>query len=429
MVARVKTPPFTRSHIEAIAAEFPTPFHLYDERGIRAAARRLAAAFAWAPGFTNYFAVKATPNPAILRILHEEGCGADCSSLAELVLAERAGLAGEAIMFTSNDTPAGEFRKAHELGAIVNLDDTGHLDFLERHAGLPELISFRYNPGPLRTGNLIIGAPAESKFGVTRAQLFEGYRAARERGITRFGLHTMLASNELNPDYVVATAQMLLDLAVELWETPGVRLEFVNLGGGLGIPYRSEEQPIDLDALGQRIRTAYVATVAANGLDPMKIYMECGRLITGPSGYLVSRVRHVKTTYKTYIGLDATMADLMRPGMYGAYHHITVVGKEDLPETQLYDVTGSLCENNDKFAVDRPLPEVAAGDLLVIHDAGAHGHAMGFNYNGKLRSAELLLRTDGSVKLIRRRETLADYFTTLDVDRCEAGDPPDGAQV
>jgi len=409
-----KNLPFTRSKLEAIAAAHPTPFYLYDERGIRANARRLAAAFAWCAGFKEYFAVKATPNPHILRILREEGFGADCSSLAELVLAERAGISGEEIMFTSNDTPAEEFQKARQLGAIVNLDDLGHLPFLEQHAGLPELLSFRYNPGPLRAGNKIIGSPAESKFGLTRDQLFGGYRLARERGVRRFGLHTMVASNERDRTYLVATARMLFELAVELAETLDIRLEFVNLGGGIGIPYHPDEEEVDLERLGAEIRRAYEATITARGLHPLKIFMECGRVITGPYGSLVTRVLHIKETYKTYIGLDASMADLMRPGMYGAYHHATVPAKDDWPPEQVYDLGGPLCENNDKFAVDRSLPRIERGDLVVLHDAGAHGRAMGFNYNGRLRCAELLWKPDGSVIEIRRRETLDDYFATLD---------------
>jgi diaminopimelate decarboxylase len=407
--------PFTREQIETLAREYPTPFYLYDERGIREQVQRLLAAFNWNLGFREYFAVKATPNPALLQLLHAEGLGADCSSLAELVLAERAGMRGEWLMFTSNNTPAEEFRKARELGAIINLDDIGHLAYLEQHAGLPDLLSFRYNPGPLRTGNPIIGNPIESKFGLTRGALFEAYRMARERGVRRFGLHTMVASNELDPAFIVATAQMLFDLAVELRREAGIRLEFINIGGGIGIPYRPEDRPVDLAALGEAIRDAYERTIVPNDLAPLRLAMECGRLITGPFGFLIARVRHLKMSYKTYAGVDATMANLMRPGMYGAYHHITVLGKEDAPATRRYDVTGSLCENNDKFAVERDLPELDVGDLVVIHDAGAHGHAMGFNYNGKLRSAELLLQQDGTVRLIRRAETLDDYFATLQI--------------
>lgn len=405
--------PWSADQIAAIAEQFPTPFYLYDERGIRAAARNLNAALGWCHGYTEYFAVKATPNPAILSLLATEGCGADCSSFAELELAARVGLRGDAIMFTSNNTPAHEYRRARALDAIINLDDLDHLPYLEAYVGLPELLSFRYNPGPLRAGNVIIGTPVEAKFGMTRDQLFTAYVQARERGVRRFGLHTMVASNTLEPAYIVETARMLFELAAELAQKLDLRLDFINLGGGIGIPYRPDDEPIDLHALGQRIRAEYEATITANGLGPIKLFTECGRLLTGPSGMLVARVRHLKHTYKRYIGLDATMADLMRPGMYGAYHHVSVVGKQPRPDDLLYDVTGSLCENNDKFAVDRPLPAVAVGDLVVIHDAGAHGHAMGFNYNGKLRPAELLMAEDGSVRMIRRAETLDDYFSTL----------------
>jgi diaminopimelate decarboxylase len=407
--------PWTKAEIEAIAAEHPTPFYLYHEQGLREQACRLNAAFAWNPGFKEYFAVKATPNPAILRLLREEGCGNDCSSLAELLLSEAAGLSGDEIILTSNNTPAEEYQKARQLGALINLDDLRHLDFLERHAGLPDLLSFRYNPGPLRSGNAIIGEPREAKFGLTRPQLFEAYRSARQRGVTRFGLHTMLVSNELRHDALLETARMMFDLALELAATLDLRVELINLGGGIGIPYRPEQQPVDLESLAVAIRAAYNATIVAHGLDPIRLSLECGRLISGPHGFLITRVRHLKETYKRYVGLDATMADLMRPALYGAYHHLTVLGKEDQPAEQIYDVTGSLCENNDKFAIDRPLPEVEVGDLVAIHDAGAHGRSMGFNYNGKLRSAELLWRRDGSVQLIRRRETLDDYFATLRV--------------
>ncbi len=409
------TLPFDEARIRQIIAQYPTPFHIYDERGIRENARRLLRAFSWNPGFREFFAVKATPNPYLLKILKEEGFGADCSSLAELVLAERVGLTGEAIMFTSNDTPAHEYQRAKELGAILNLDDITHIDFVERHCGrLPELLCFRYNPGPDRTGNVIIGNPAEAKYGLTREQLFQAYAQARERGVRRFGLHTMVASNELDRAYFVETARMLFTLACELKDRLNIRLEFVNLGGGIGIPYRPEQSPVDLEALGQEIRELYQAMIVPAGLDPLSLFMENGRMVTGPYGYLVTTVLHEKHIYRDYIGVDACMANLMRPGMYGAYHHITVLGKENAPHDHVYDVVGSLCENNDKFAVQRSLPQIKPGDVLVIHDAGAHGHAMGFQYNGKLRSAELLLKEDGSVQQIRRAETLDDYFATLD---------------
>ena len=409
--------PFTASQIREIIRHYPTPFHIYDERGIRENARRLNASFSWCEGFKEYYAVKACPNPHILKILKEEGFGGDCSSLPELVLCQRVGIAGEDIMFTSNDTQAKEYAKARELGAIINLDDITHIDYLDRHAGLPELLCFRYNPGPLRQGNAIIGTPEEAKYGFTREQLFEGYRILKKRGVRRFGLHTMVASNELNPEFFVETARMLFELAVQLAEKLDVRLEFVNLGGGLGIPYRPEQKPIDLNDFGSRVRMLYDQMIRPAGLHPLKVYLENGRVVTGPYGFLVTTAIHEKHIYKDYVGVDACMANLMRPGMYGAYHHITVLGKEDAPLETKVDVVGSLCENNDKFAVDRPLPKVEIGDILVIHDTGAHGYAMGFQYNGKLRSAELLLREDGAVEQIRRAETIDDYFATLDFRR------------
>lgn len=406
--------PFNKEQLIEIIEKYPTPFHIYDEAAIRANARRLVEAFSWAPEFKEFFAVKATPNPHILKLLKEEGFGADCSSLPELILAEKAGIAGEEIIFSSNDTPAGEFLKARELGAIINLDDITHIDFLEKHAGIPELLSFRYNPGPLREGgNAIIGRPEESKYGLTRKQLLDAYRIAQARGVKRFGLHTMVISNELDPNYFIETANMIFELCIEIFRTLGIKVEFVNFGGGIGIPYRPEEESVDLDFLSRGIKKAYDRKIVANDLHPLKIAMESGRMITGPYGYMVATVIHKKEIYKNYVGLDACMANLMRPGIYGAYHHITVMGKEDWPLGYIYDVTGSLCENNDKFAINRKLPMVEIGDLLVIHDTGAHGHAMGFNYNGKLRSAELLLKPDGSVQQIRRAETIEDYFATL----------------
>lgn len=410
-----KVLPFTSEQIKDIIDKFGTPFHIYDEKAIRENAKRLIKAFSWAPDFKEYFAVKATPNPYILKLLSEEGLGADCSSLPELILAEKVGLSGENIVFTSNDTPAEEYQKAKELGAIINLDDISHIEFLHKVAGIPELVSFRYNPGSLRKGgNAIIGNPEEAKYGVTKPQLFEGYKKVRELGAKRFGLHTMIISNELDPDFFVETARMMFSLAVELKEKLNIRIEIVNLGGGIGIPYKPEEKPVNLEYLGKEIKKVYNEIIIPNGLHPLKIAMECGRMITGPYGYLVATVLHKKEIYKNYVGLDACMADLMRPGIYGAYHHITVVGKEHWPHNHMYDVTGSLCENNDKFAIDRKLPRIDIGDYVVIHDTGAHGHAMGFNYNGKLRSKELLLKADGSVQLIRRAETIDDYFATLD---------------
>ncbi len=409
-----KTLPFDLKTIRDIARRHPTPFHIYDERGIRSAARRLNAAFAWCNGFREFFAVKATPNPHILALLRDEGLGADCSSMAELVLCEKVGITGESIMFSSNETPITEYAKARDLGAMINLDDITHVNYLETRVGLPELICFRYNPGPLREGNAIIGKPEEAKYGLTRDQLFEGYRRLKQMGTKRFGLHTMVVSNELRREFFVETARMLFGLAAELAKQLDVRLEFVNLGGGLGIPYRPEQEAIDLARLGEEVRAVYDQLVRPAGLHPLKVFLENGRVITGPYGYLVTQAIHQKHIYKDYVGVDACMANLMRPAMYGAYHHITVLGKEDDECSKVVDVVGSLCENNDKFAIDRRLPPVEPGDFLVVHDTGAHGHAMGFQYNGKLRSAELLLKEDGSVQLIRRAETLDDYFATLD---------------
>src|SRR3989344_1258193 len=406
----MKRLPFVKAEIEKLSGEHPAPFYIYDEEGIRETARRLLAAFSWSEGFKEYFAVKALPNPRILSILKDEACGADCSSLPELLLAERVQLQGHEVMFTSNDTPIGEFAKAKEMGALINLDAIEHLAYIERHIGLPEFISFRYNPGPLRDGNVIIGKPEEAKFGVTEAQLLEGYRSAKEKGVRRFGLHTMVASNERDAAYFVETARMLLRLVRTIREKLGIEIELMNLGGGLGIPYRPSDAEVDLVAIAGGIQEL----VAEECVPHLRLAMECGRYITGPHGYLVSRVRHLKETYRKYAGLDATMANLMRPGMYGAYHHITALGKEDAPPSDVYDVVGSLCENNDKFALQRELPHLEPNDLLVIHDAGAHRHPTGLHYNGKLRSAEFLLRPDRSFEMIRRAETVADYFATLD---------------
>ena len=408
-----KTLPFAKADIEKIIRQYPTPFHLYDEQGIKENARRFLKAFAWVPGFKEYYAVKACPNPRILMMLSGLGFGTDCSSLPELLLSERVGTTGENIMFSSNDTPAAEYKKARELGAIINLDDISHIDFLNKHAGIPDVISIRYNPGPRRSGNAIIGNPVESKYGFTHEQVFEGYARLRDLGVKRFGLHSFIISNDIDRSHYVQTARMLFELAAEVRAKTGVRIEFVNLSGGIGIPYRPEQDAVDVEALSKEIRDAYRAVVVPAGLDPLKIFTELGRYITGPYGYLVSTVLHKKDIYRQYVGLDASMANLMRPAVYGAYHHITVLGKEQVPASHVYDVTGSLCENNDKFAVQRHLPEIDIGDILVIHDAGAHGYAMGFNYNGKLRSAELLLREDGSVELIRRAETVEDYFATM----------------
>ena len=412
-----KNLPFTQAQIKKIIGKYPTPFHIYDARAIRENVLRFLKAFSELPEFKEYYAVKACPNPAILHILKDMGCGADCSSLAELILAERVGITGEDIMFTSNDTPAGEFQKARELGGIINLDDISHIDFLQKHAGIPEIISIRYNPGPRRGGgNNIIGNPEEAKYGFTYEQVFEGFRKLRNLGVQRFGIHSFIISNDINRLHYLETARMLFQLAVDIKTNTGVRVEFVNLSGGLGIPYRPEQSAVDIETLGREIRETYDEIARPAGLHPMKIFAECGRYITGPYGYLVSTVLHIKKIYREYVGLDACMANLMRPALYGAYHHITVMGKENATSTRVYDVTGSLCENNDKFAVQRELPEIEPGDIIVIHDAGAHGHAMGFNYNGKLRSAELLLEEDGSVELIRRAETLEDYFATIGTD-------------
>ena len=401
--------PLPESEIKAFAAKVETPFHIYDEAAIENNVRRIQRAFAWNEGFINYFAVKALPNVNIVRMLGSLGFGADCSSLAELIIAEQAGITGERIMFTSNDTPDEEFRKAYELGAVLNLDDITHIEAVERAVGsFPETVSFRYNPGAERTGNAIIGNPVESKYGVTRSQIFDCYRIAKEKGAKHFMLHTMVASNELDASYIVETARMLFTLVNEIRKKTGIIIERVDLGGGVGIPYRPEDKAISFEKLGDEIHRLYEEMIDY----PLKVSFEMGRAITGPYGYLVTRVRHVAHKYKDYVGVDATMADLMRPAMYGAYHHITVLGKDDWPHDHKYDVTGSLCENNDKFAIDRMLPELERGDLLIIHDTGAHGHSMGFNYNGKLRHAEYLIRKDGSIAMIRRAETIEDYLRT-----------------
>jgi len=405
--------PFSKSQLEKIVEQYPTPFHIYDEKGIREYARKFTRTFSWNPGFKEYYAIKSAPNPYLMKIMREEGFGIDCSSYAELMIAEKLGMSGDEIMFTSNDTPVYEYKKAIELGAIINLDDISHIEYLEKNVGLPSLVCFRYNPGALKEGNTIIGHPEEAKYGFTREQLFEGYQMLIDKGVKRFGLHTMVASNELDAAYFVETAELLFELIVELDQRLGIKIEFANLGGGIGIPYRPSDQPVDLDFMSRGIKKLYQEKIEANGLAPLRVYFESGRAMTGPFGYLVSTVLHIKKTYKQYAGLDSSMANLMRPALYGSYHHITVMGKEYEPLDQVYDVTGSLCENNDKFAINRHLPVMEAGDLVVIHDTGAHGHAMGFNYNGKLRSAELLLRENGEVVQIRRAETLNDYFATL----------------
>ena len=399
----------------SLAKKVGTPFNIYDGKAIAANAKALYDAFSWVDGgFTDFFAVKALPNINVLRLLASLGFGADCSSLPELILAKQAGIAPEKIVFTSNDTPDEEFKAAYDMGVILNLDDISHIDAVIRSCGcLPKTLCFRYNPGPERTGNAIIGNPVEAKYGLTKVQLVEAYKRAKDLGVETFGLHTMVASNELDPIYIVETARMIFSLVDLLHEQAGVRISFVDLGGGVGIPYKKSDEAISFSYLGCEIRKLYESMIVEKGYGPIKVTFEMGRAITGPFGYLVSSVRHVCRKYKDYVGLDACMADLMRPALYGAYHHITVLGKENLPEDHVYDVTGSLCENNDKFAVDRSLPEIEEGDVLVIHDTGAHGHAMGFNYNAKLRHAEYLIGLDGKVSRIRRNETFDDYVRTM----------------
>jgi len=390
-----------------------TPFHIYDEVQIRENAKRFKKSFSILPGFKEFFAVKALPNPFILKILKEEGFGADCSSMSELMLSEKAGITGENIMFSSNDTAIGEFKKAKELGGIINLDDINMIESLEKEAGIPELVCFRYNPGPLRqtTKENFIGNPEDAKYGLTKKQLMEAYKICKEKGVKRFGLHTMVVSNELNADNLILTSQMLFDLVTEIKKKLGIDIEFVNLGGGIGTPYKPEEKEVSYDEVAKGIKKAYDEKIVKNGLT-LRIFYECGRVITGPYGWLITKVIHMKHIYKDFVGCDANLVNLMRPAVYGAYHHITVLGKEGA--SHKYDVTGSLCENNDKFAVDRMLPEIEVGDVLAIHNTGAHGHSMGSNYNGKLRSAEVLLREDGSLVEIRRAETVEDLFSTLD---------------
>jgi diaminopimelate decarboxylase len=412
--------PLTKQDLAEIAGRFPTPFYIYDEAAIRAQAQRITQAFSIFPGFMEHYAVKALPNPFILKILADEGFGADCASLPELILAQEAGMTGAALMFTSNGTPAREYVFAKECGAVINLDDITHIDFVEQACGIPDLISCRYNPGPLKSGNVIIGEPEEAKYGFTREQLFEGFAKLREKGARRFGLHTMVASNELAAEYHIETAHILFELAVELKERLAIRLEFVNLGGGAGIPYRPDQEPLNIEQVARGIRELYDRILVPAGLDPLGLRLEWGRIVTGPYGWLVTQAVHKKEIYRNYVSVDSCMADLMRPGMYGAYHHVSVSGKETAPHTETYDVVGSLCENNDKFAIQRPLPKIEVGDFVVIHDSGAHGRAMGFNYNGKLRCCELLLRPDGNVIQIRRGETLEDYFATLDFDALAA---------
>ena len=411
--------PLSHDELTALTKQFHTPFYLYDEQAIRQNMREFTKAFSIFPEFREHFAVKACPNPYIMKILASEGCGADCSSLPELILSEKSGIKGKHVIFTSNETPAEEYKFAYEKGNIINLDDITHIEYLKNALGgtLPDTICFRYNPGPLKKGgNAIIGKPEEAKYGLTHDQIIEAYRICKEEGVHHFGLHTMVASNELNPDFFADTARILFELCVELKEKVGVRIEFTDLGGGLGIPYKPEQKKVDYNEVAQKIRALYDSIIVPAGLDPLGIYWECGRPITGPYGWLVATAIHQKHIYREYVALDSCMADLMRPGMYGSYHEVTVSGKENAPKTAVYDVVGSLCENCDKFAVQRPLPKMDIGDLVIIHDAGAHGRAMGFNYNGKLRCGEILRRTDGSFKEIRRRETIDDLFATLDMD-------------
>ena len=410
-----KIPFVTKEQIEEINKVYPTPFHIYDEKGIRENARRLKQAFAWNKGFREYFAVKATPNPFILKILQEEGCGVDCSSLTELMMSEACGFMGSDIMFSSNVTPEEEYKKAKELNAFINLDDITHIDFLEKAAGIPETICCRFNPGGLfKMGTDIMDNPGDAKYGMTKEQLIEAVNRLKGMGAKRFGIHSFLASNTVTNEYYPTLAGILFELAVEVQEKTGAEIVFVNLSGGVGVPYTPDKEPNDIAVIGEGVRRQFEKIMVPAGLGDVSIYTELGRFMLAPYGGLVTKAIHEKHIYKEYIGVDACAVNLMRPAMYGAYHHITVLGKENLPCDHKYDVTGSLCENNDKFAVDRMLPKIEMGDYLFIHDAGAHGFAMGYNYNGKLKSAELLLKEDGSVQMIRRAETPKDYFATFD---------------
>ena len=413
-----KTPFVTKEQVEKITQTYPTPFHIYDEKGIRENARNMKSAFSWNKGFREYFAVKATPNPYILKILQEEGCGVDCSSLTELMLSEACGFKGSDIMFSSNVTPAEEYQKAKELDAFINLDDITHIDFLEKAAGIPETICCRYNPGGVfQMGTAIMDNPGDAKYGMTKEQLIEAFTRLKSMGAKRFGIHSFLASNTVTNEYYPTLAGILFELAVEVQEKTGVEIAFINLSGGVGVAYTPEQEPNDIFAIGDGVRKQFEKVLVPAGLSDVAIFTELGRFMLAPYGGLVTRAIHEKHIYKEYIGVDACAVNLMRPAMYGAYHHITVLGKENEPCDHVYDVTGSLCENNDKFAIDRKLPEIAIGDYLFIHDAGAHGFAMGYNYNGKLKSAELLLKEDGSVKMIRRAETPKDYFATFDFSK------------
>ena len=411
-----KVPFVTKEQLEKIAQEYPTPFHLYDEKGIRENVRELKEAFSWNKGYKEYFAVKATPNPFLIEILREYGCGCDCSSMTELMLSKAIGAVGNDIMFSSNDTPAEEFQYANEIGATINLDDITHIEALEKAIGtLPKRLSCRYNPGGLfKISNDIMDNPGDAKYGMTTEQLFEAFRILKEKGVEEFGIHAFLASNTVTNEYYPMLAKILFEVAVKLQKETGAHITFINLSGGIGIPYRPEQEANDIHVIGEGVRKVYEEVLIPAGMGDVAIYTELGRYMMGPYGALVTRAIHEKHTHKEYIGVDACAVNLMRPAMYGAYHHITVMGKEDASCDHKYDVTGSLCENNDKFAIDRMLPEIEKGDLLFIHDAGAHGFAMGYNYNGKLKSAEILLKEDGSAQLIRRAETPADYFATFD---------------
>ena len=405
----------TSEQLKEIVKEYPTPFHLYDEKGIRENAVALKEAFSWNKGFREYFAVKATPNPFILKILQEYGFGCDCSSETELMLADALGFKGSDIMFSSNATPAREYKLAHDLGAVINLDDITHIDYLEKTTGIPKTICCRYNPGGTFTISTdIMDNPGEAKYGFTTEQLFEGFRILKEKGVENFGIHAFLASNTVTNEYYPALAKVLFETAVRLKQETGANITFINLSGGIGIPYRPDQEPNDIRVIGEKVREVYEQTLVPAGMGDVALYTELGRYMLGPYGCLVTTAIHEKHTHKEYIGCDACAVNLMRPAMYGAYHHITVMGKEDMPCDHKYDVTGSLCENNDKFAVDRMLPKIDIGDLLIIHDTGAHGFSMGYNYNGKLRSAEILLKEDGTTQLIRRAETPQDYFATFD---------------
>lgn len=411
----MKTPFVTKAQVDEMIKKYPTPFHLYDEKGIRENARKLYQAFSWNKGFKEFFAVKATPNPTILRILKEEGCGTDCSSLTELMMSDKLGFTGDEIMFSSNDTPAEEFILAKKLGATINLDDFTHIDFLEKTAGIPEKICCRYNPGgTFSISTTIMDNPGDAKYGMTKDQIIEAYRILKDKGVKRFGMHAFLASNTVTNDYYPVLARTLFEVAVEIKEKTGVKLDFINLSGGVGVPYTPDKEPNDILAIGEGVRKVYEEILVPAGMGDVALYTELGRFMLAPYGHLITTAIHEKHTHKEYIGVDACAVNLMRPAMYGAYHHITVLGKENEPCDHKYDVTGSLCENNDKFAIDRYLPKVDMGDLLVIHDTGAHGFAMGYNYNGKLKSAEILLHEDGSFEMIRRAETPKDYFATFD---------------